>query len=375
MMVTSSLPEKRLQIANAMTFNENTMVLDGKLVNIRQYLIQQDRAAKYQMNESERAALEKTFEDRVQELKDTKSLLKIAEIKDDYVTIPGVSDEEIAKYRITVRDNYRDMSGQMSQEDKAGYTRDTMANAFMMFKGWIPKQISLRAKDIKYNVKQQRWEYGRTRLFGKLLFKYGKSTINRAIDIMNGTDEGLKIMQELLDAKRDDYFEKTGEELQITNEEFYDMMRKAVSDQFKEAQVVLLTLALYFGTKHFGDDDDEEDDLTKNRWKWLAKIMYKTAEEVNFYYNPLSVEGFTNGNLIPGMTIASKAMKIITTGTKEMYGTVTSDEELKEDTYFGKAVFDIIPGPSQFQKEILPYVWPAGAKEWGMKVSSEVQRR
>jgi len=375
MMITSSLPERRLQIANAMTFNENTMVLDGKLVNIRQHLIVQDRAAKYQMSESERAALEKTFEARVQELKDTKSLLKVAEIKDDYVTIPGVSDEEIAKYRIAVRDNYRDMSGQMSQEDKAGYTRDTMASAFMMFKGWIPKQISLRAKNIKYNVKQQRWEYGRTRLFGKLLFKYGKSAIDKAINIMNGTDEGLKAMQEILDAKRDEYFERTGEELQITNEEFYDMMRKAVRDQFREVEVVLLTLALYFATKHFGDDDDEQDDLTKNRWKWLAKIMYKTAEEVNFYYNPLSVEGFTNGNLIPGMTIASKAMKIVTTGTKEMYGIVTADEELKENTFFGKAVFDIAPGPSQFQKELLPYVWPEGAKEWGIKVSAEVQRR
>ena len=375
MMVTSSLPEKRLQIANALTFNENTMIVDGKLVNIRQYLTQQDRAAKYQMTESERAELEKTFEARVQELKDTKALKHVADKKDGYVVLPGVSDIEIAKYRIKIKDNYRDMSGQMSQEDKAGYTRDTMASAFMMFKGWIPKQISIRAKDIKYNVKQERWEYGRTRLFGKLLMKYGKSAIDKAINIMNGTDEGLKAMQEILDAKRDDYFERTGEELQINDEEFYDMMRKAVRDQFREVEVVLLTLALYFGSKHFGDDDDEEDEGTKNRWKFISKIMYKTAEEVNFYYNPLSIDGFTNGNLIPGMTIATKAMKIITTGTKEMYGIGVGDQELLDKNYFGKAVLDIIPGPSQFQKEILPNYWPELAKEWGIRVSAEVQRR
>jgi len=358
-----------------LTFIENTMVIDGKLVNIRQYLTQQDRAAKYQMSESERAALEKSFESRVQELKDTKSLLKTADASGEYLTIPGVSDEEIAKYRITIRDNYRDMSGQMSQEDKAGYTRDTMASAFMMFKGWIPKQISLRAKDIKYNIKQERWEYGRTRLFGKLLVKHGLSAFTKASDIMNGTDKGLQIMQEILDAKRDEYFERTGEELQITDEEFYDMMRKAVRDQFREMEVVLLTLALYFGTKHFGDDDDEEDLATKNRWKYFSKLAYKTAEEVNFYYNPLSIDGFTNGNLIPGVTIATKAAKIISTGTKEMYGTVTRDEELKENNYFGKAVLDIIPGPSQFKKEILPNYWPELAKEWGIRVSAEVQRR
>lgn len=375
MMVTSSLPEKRLQIANALTFNQNTMVMDGMLVNIRQYLTQQDRAAKYNMTESERAALEKTFEARVQELKDTKSLLQIAEIKDDYVTIPGVSDMEIAKYRIKVRDTYRDMSGQMSQEDKLGYTRDTMASAFMMFKGWIPKQISLRAKNIRYNVKQERWEYGRTRLFAKTLLHLGLKSSGKIIDIMNGTDEGLRIMQEMLDAKRDEYFERTGEELQITDEEFYDMMRKNVRDQFRELQVVLLTLALYFGSQHFGDDDDEEDAGVKNRWKYLSKILYKVSEEVNFYYNPLSVDGFTNGNLIPGMTIVTKAAKIITAGTKEMYGTVTADEELKDKTFFGKAVLDIIPGPSQFQREILPLYFPELAKEWGIRVSAETQRR
>jgi hypothetical protein len=151
-------------------------------------------------------------------------------------------------------------------------------------------------------------------------------------------------------------------------------MRKAVRDNLREMEVVLLTLALYFGSKHFGDDDDD-DDLTKNRWKYLSKIMYKTAEEVNFYYNPISVDGFTNGNLIPGMTIAKKAMTIINAGVKETYGTVTGDEELKEKTYFGKAVADIIPGPSQFQREILPNYWPDVAKEWGIKVQAETQRR
>jgi hypothetical protein len=267
------------------------------------------------------------------------------------------------------------MSGQMSQEDKAGYTRDTMASTFMMFKGWIPKQISIRAKDIKFNVKQNRWEYGRTRLFGKLIAKQGLSAFKNAVDIMNGTDKGLQIMQELLDAKRDEYFERTGEQLTITNEEFYDMMRKAVRDQFREMQVVLLTLAIYFGTKHFADDDEEEDIMSKNSWKALSKIIYKTAEEVNFYYNPLSVEGFTNGNLIPGMTIATKAAKIIKTGGKEIIGQLTDDQDMIDKANFGKDVLDIIPGPSQFQKEFLPICCPDVAKAWGIRVSAEVQRR
>jgi hypothetical protein len=48
---------------------------------------------------------------------------------------------------------------------------------------------------------------------------------------------------------------------------------------------------------------------------------------------------------------------------------------MQEKAYFGKAALDIIPGPSQFQREILPNVWPEGAKEWGIRVQAEVQRR
>jgi hypothetical protein len=375
MMVTSSFPERRLQYANALSFNENSMVMNGKIVNIRQYLTEADRLVKYNMSESERKSLEDSFEERVKELKDTKSLLQIAEEKDGYVTIPGVSDEEIARYRITVRDASRDMSGQMSREDKAGYTRDTMASTFMLFKGWIPKQIAIRGKDIKFNVKQNRWEYGRTRLFGKLIMKQGLAAFKNSIDIMNGTDKGLQIMQEMLEAKRDEYFERTGEQLTITDEEFYDMMRKAVRDQFREMQVVLLTLAVYFGTKHFADDDDDEEVLNKNTWKALSKIVYKTAEEVNFYYNPLSVEGFTNGNLIPGMMIATKGFKIIKTGGKEIIGQISGDQDMIDKANFGKDVLDIIPGPSQFQREFLPICCPDVAKAWGIKVTADVQRR
>jgi hypothetical protein len=375
MMVTSSFPEKRLQFANALAFIENSMVKDGKIINIRQYLTEQDRAVKYNMSESERKALENSFEDRVKALQESDGMVKYAEDKDGYTTLPGVSKEEIAKFRIKIRDTSRDMSGQMSKEDRAGYTRDTLASTFMTFKGWIPKQIAIRTKDIKFNIKQERWEYGRTRLFAKLIAKQGLAAFKNAIDIMNGTDKGLGIMQELLEAKRDEYFERTGEQLNITDEEFYDMMRNAVRDQFREMQVVLMTLAIYFAARHYGDDDDEEDVMSKNAWKFLAKNAYKTAEEVNFYYNPLSVQGFTNGNLIPGMMIATKAAKIFTTGSKEIIGGISGDQDMMDKAHFGKDVLDIVPGPSQFQKEILPLCCPDVAKAWGIVTTADTQRR
>jgi hypothetical protein len=38
-------------------------------------------------------------------------------------------------------------------------------------------------------------------------------------------------------------------------------------------------------------------------------------------------------------------------------------------------VLDIVPGPSQFQREILPLCCPDVAKAWGIVTTADVQRR
>jgi len=98
MMVTNSFPDRLLQFANALSFLENTMIVDGKLVNIRQYVAKEDRKRYKTLSFPERKALEQSYENRVQALKDEKSLPKVAKIEEDGLSIPGVSDEELAKY-------------------------------------------------------------------------------------------------------------------------------------------------------------------------------------------------------------------------------------------------------------------------------------
>ena len=77
------------------------------------------------------------------------------------MVIPGVTDEELAKYRTTVVEYVRTLNGQMSADNKANYRRDTMFRSFMMFKNWIPKLVSQRGSDIKKNKELDQWEYGR----------------------------------------------------------------------------------------------------------------------------------------------------------------------------------------------------------------------
>jgi hypothetical protein len=374
MMVTNSFPEKKLQLANAMTFNNSSMVIDGKIVNIRQYLKKQDREAKKGKSYEERRAIDKSFNARVAELQEKQSLTKIAKIENDKVVIPGVSDEELAKYRTKVIEYARNANGQMSLDNKADYRRDSLFKSFMMFKNWIPKQVSLRTLDIQKNQELEEWEYGRARAFMKVWAHVGFTGIARMRDVMLGTDKGLKILDEILEAKRAEHLKKTGQELEITNEEFYDMMKKEITNQMKELGILFSMLTLMLAAKA-AEPPEDASDLERNRYKYWAKLTNKIGDEIAFYYNPASAESITKGSVFPALGLLSRAQKAITHISRETYGYTINDTEMMDKAHPIKYFLDIIPGPSQFNREFLPIIDPELAKELGIRVSAEARQR
>jgi hypothetical protein len=367
MMSTNAFPEKKLQLTNALSIIENSMVKDGKIVNIRQYIAAQDRQVKYNMSAAERKQLEKTFENRVKELKDSSSLIKTAEIKNDEVVIEGVSEEELAKFRTKIIEYGRKLNGQMNQDNKAGYRRDAIFSSFMMFKTWIPKMVAERTADVNYNVEVDNWEYGRTRAFVKTWAYLGLRNIVKMRDIINGTEEGLAILDEMLEEKRQEHFKRTGQELEITKEEFYDLMRKELTSQLKELKVLVLLMATLMAAKA-AEPPEDASDLEKNRYKFWAKALNKISDEITFYYNPTSFEGMTKGSILPSLNLLTKTERVFIQLNKEL-----GDEP--EKAYPQKALFNLIPGLAQFQTEILPFIDPELAKEWGIRVSAEARRQ
>jgi len=369
-MITNSWPERRLQYANALAFNDNSMVVDGKIVNIRQYLRAKDRETKYSLPVEERRALEKTFESRVKELQETKSLSKIAKIENDKLVIPNVDQEELAKYRVSVIEYSRKLNGQMSRENKADYRRDTILKSFMMFRNWIPKQVSERTMDIQKNEELDEWEYGRVRVFFKTWQRLGLFKIGKIKHLIAGDEEGIRIMDEILEEKRLAYKEKTGQDLEITDEEFYDLMRKELSMEMRELGLLFSIIGLAVAAK-IAFPPDDEDKITSNRNKYILKIINKVSDELSFYYNPLSMESITRGSVIPGLGLMVKAGKVVGDLRKEVEGQITGDEALADKAHPIRRFFDMIPGPSQFQNEILPLIDPELAKEMGIRVTSE----
>lgn len=373
MMSTNSFAERRLQLSNALSIIDNSMVVDGKIVNIRQYLKQQDRAARKKLSESERIALEKSFEQRVKDLKESSSLDKIAKIENDEMIIPGVSDLELAKFRTSVIEYGRKLNGQMNQDNKAGYRRDTIFSSFMMFKNWMPKLISEHTLGIDKNTELDKWEYGRTRAFVKTWQHIGFRNIAKMRAIITGTDEGLQILNEMLEAKKLDYFRKTGQELEITEEEFQDLIREQISNQMKELYLLFGVMSLVLAAKVAEPPEDATEE-EKNRYKWSLKLINKISDEITFYYNPLSFESMTKGSVIPSLGLLSRATQVIWYTSKEMYGEATNDQDMVDKTHPTKYFFNMIPVVAQFQNELLPYLAPELAKEQGVRVTVETKR-
>lgn len=373
MMITNSFPERRLQYANAMSFNENSMVVNGRIVNIRQYQKILDRHSKYSLSTEERKQLEKTYEDRVAKLKEEQSLIKISNIENDEIIIPGVSEEELAKYRVKVIEYNRQLNGQMSNENKAGYRRDTILKSFMMFKTWIPKLVAARALDIHKNIELDEWEYGRMRVFIKTWAQLGARNIFKMREILNGTEEGLRILDDMLEQKKHDYFLKTGQQLEITNEEFYDLIRNELSKEMKELGLLVGIMGVLIAAKA-AEPPEDASEYEKNQYKFLAKAINKIADEIQFYYNPLSFTGMTQGNILPAMNILVKIDQFIMALGKETTGYIINDEDMIKKAHPIKYFLNIIPGAAQFNSEVLPYIDPELARSLGVRITTQSRR-
>jgi hypothetical protein len=370
MMVSNAFPDKKLQLASAKSMIDNSMVIDGKIVNIRQHLRAKDRTRYTTMSQDQRRELEKSFEKRVSDLKESSSLSKVAKIENDQVVIPGVSDEELAKFRTTVVEYGRKLSGQMSQDNKADYRRDTILRSFMMFKNWIPKMVYTRAGDLRKDMEIGEWEYGRARLFIKTWASLGLRNVFQMRDIILGTDKGLQLMNEMLEAKRQEHFNKTGQELTITNEEFYDLVRKNLSNQMKELGALLSLFGLIIAARAAKPDDDD-DELEKNRYKFWAKLVNKTTDELSFYYDPRSFISMTNGSVLPSLSLLDKSEKLIEHAVKQGYGYYSKDEQLMEKAHPTKYFLNLLPGLSQIQNDYLPYIDAELAKSLGVRVTEQ----
>ncbi len=377
MMSTNRIPDKAHELTNALVWMRNTMLDEnGNLVNIRQYY-KTKIADRYDKNHENLKAAEKKLDQDVKDAKEKLAITKIAKFDEaGNFIIPGLNsnNSNIAAYRAKVIEYGRYITGQMSRENKADYRRNIIARSFMMFKNWIPKQVSLRALDIHKNPILDEWEYGRTRLFFKTWTHLGWQNILKIRHLTNATPEGIKIMREMLEEKKEDYFKKTGQQLEITDAEFFDMVRKELKSEYKELAILIGLLGMILTAK-LALPPDDDDKSKANFYKQTLRAINKVSDELYFYWSPTSAQSITRGTVLPSLAILSKVISLGEHVGTEIFAVNWKkgeffDKDIREKNNTLKYFIELTPIASQFSSEILPIVDPELSKSLGYHLTT-----
>lgn len=351
-------PEHHMEKTVFLTLLDNTMVVDGKLVNIREFV-----KNKYKdIYDSPEAFKRGTpnIEKEIETLKEQKSLTATKTLVDGKVVIPGFDFEnykEVQRLSNLSKRITRNATGGMTQTDINKMNMNVWTKSMMVFKGWIPKLVDTRfgefrkvSDDFSVEIDEdglttgEKYDIGRARLFGQFLHLNPLMIIKEITDVLSVNEAGLSKIDALYLKYAQSYKLQTGEDLQMDRAEFADLIRTNLRNQVKELATLFALWGLMLSMGFFapGDDDDK---ATKNRFRWTQKVVDKFASEISFFYNPVEIEKILDGTAFPAIALFADAKRFLTHTAMETTGFDWSDyskteEEVKKDAqpikYLGK---------------------------------------
>lgn len=368
--------DKGVQVPIFLAFAKNTTIRDGKLVNIRE-LVKQEAGydsiynLPYEQVQAKKAEIEK----KIEELKNSENLLKLAKIEDDKLVIPGIdrNSDTVIDLRQRVIEFVKDALGNTSNEDLSLYKRSVMMQSFFMFKNWIPRMVDVRGQSLKYNPGTDSYEWGRIRMLYRALQTNGLSTISSLIKQLGGNEKDIIGIAKKLYAEKQASFSAQNEEFSMSEADFIDMYLKGVRSEFKELGLTLSLLGiLVFARVHTPDKDD--DPQIKGMYKWSLRAIDKLTDELSFFYDPTSATNIANGAVFPAFNTLVDAQRLLLNGIKDAYYWSTGNEQGMKSIHSTKYFFKSLPLVNQ----IVNYTAVFNndfAKEWGIQLSSQNGRR
>lgn len=368
-----SLPDKALQYSNAVAFIENTIIVNGEMVNIRDHIKSSKEYKDRYVNGNVKEFEGKALKEKIEALKE-KSILKTVSLNSEgKAVILGVdiNSNSVAKYRSLIKATSNKITTNTAKEDKEEYNKNIFFRGFLTMRRWIIPGINVRVGGLQYDTQTEKYDYGRMRTFIKIMSKKTfdiKQHYLNITNILNATPEGIKLMEKIYQEKREEYFKKTGKELNLTAEQFYDILRDNIRKQLKETGALSFFSFLFFLTYSIAKAHDDDD---KNKYKILARLLDKISDEVLFYYTPDNFADIAKGSFLPQATLLRDVYLLGGKTVKELLG----NEETKKENDLMKAYLNMFPILNQLVELIIPIFSPELAKEMGIVVQAKVQRR
>jgi hypothetical protein len=344
---------------------DNTMVEDGKLVNITDYV-----RNKYRTEDlAEYVKLEPKIKEEIEELKKTRSINATRKLEDGKLVIPGLdlnNLDELQRLTQVIRRIARTATGGSTEFDNIRANMSIWWRSLMVFRGWIPKLAETRFSrfnpimdDMAVQVDEdgvirESYDVGRIRLWFDAWGAAASSKTSTIIDLLKaqsnikeGNEKGLELIDKLFKKYTQSYYDRTGKEATITRAEFADLIRQNLYNETKELRLLLGLLAFAFAVGFMAPDDDE-DRATKNRFRYFQRTLDGFISELSFFYNPAEMTSVLSGG-IPAISLFEDIERFVRHSRLDITGFDYSNpdktsEQVKKDAQPIKYLMKLFPG-------------------------------
>jgi len=344
-----------IQMAVGLMMLENAMIEDGKLVSIREY-VKNKYSDIYDLSSTERKELSAKIEREIKELKDTRSIPKIAQIKDDELIIPGLNrdDQSVFDFINLTQDVVKKATGGGNREDKRQINMTFWGRSMMVFHSWIPQLVANRVSGLRYEEASQSYVMGRYNAVAKQVSINILKSAKNLHDIYTLNDNGVKLLKEQYERTKADYFNKLG--ISEDSEEAKQFEQTLSRSRYIEMHQQLIRSSLYdllaFSTLGglffmFGAMQPPDDDESKGAYNYMYNLTGKLRGELSFYYSPSEWVKLTSGSLFPSLGVVTEGLNIANQIVRTGNYLVTGDEDVKKNTHLFKAIAKPIPIISQ----------------------------
>jgi hypothetical protein len=343
-------PEHLIEKSIFMSLLDNTMVENGKLVNIREY-VKKKYPNRYS-DTSRRRDVDKQIEIEIQELKKTRSITVTKKLEEGKLVIPGLdlsNREEIQRLTNLTRRIARNATGGMSDSDYNNANLNVWTKSMLVFKNWIPTLIQTRfgefrkvSDDFSVEIGEdglttgEKYDIGRIRLFGYTLGISIRDLSLQTYNMLALNEKGMEAYDKMFDEYSRKYELSNGEPLNMTKEEFIDMVRTNLSNQMKELAMLLSLVSAAIAVGFIAPDDDDSR-ADKNFYRFSQKVFDKFIQELSFFYNPVEFQRLLSGSMFPAMGLASDIFRFSNHFWLQITGYDLSNPDLTEDEVREKA--------------------------------------
>ena len=341
MMSLQSESEIPLQLMIAGAMFDTNMVENGKIVPIRKFVKSKPEFADYyEKSSAERKAMDRKIDAEIEKLMQTRALSKVATFKKGKLVIPGLSrnSSETFDFVNRVQAHVKRATGGGNKDDIRLINGSMIGSSLMIFKSWMPRLIKNRISGLRHVKGMNDWEMGRYNAVGRILHGNVLKNLKSLSDIYVMNDAGVARMQEVFDKHKIDYEQRTGQPLEMSQREYFDMYQTLIQSAAKDAMIAASLLGLWALAGAMEPPEEQ-----KGVYNVVYNLTERFQKEMMFYYDPREIYKTANGSLFPALGVVNDFSAMFKEVGKTIVHKVTGDQELKEDTNLFKAVTKPFP--------------------------------